>query len=192
MSDTVTIQIPASATSQTYTVQLDRRPQDWTDAAIYAPAIPGVLVALLGLWIAHWLASKRDRRKEVLELCVSVKDTLIDAQEACTRAWLCAPGPERAALVADAKSKLQMLGTAATDLRRRTDQGKFAAFRHVIFDTPGSIDVIIEVAKLRDIATNDPFEDPQRPADEISIAKISGAASEISNKINTLFARFHP
>jgi hypothetical protein len=154
---------------------------------LYAPAIPGVIVALLGLWIAHWLTARRDRRKEVLELCENVKAAVLEAETAGIGAWLSAPGADRTKTVREAKSKLQNLGIMATDLNRRTSTGVVGVVCGFLFDRILSINVVREVARLRDAVTDDPFEEPDRPLSEEQINDIRAAANEIVGRINLQF-----
>ncbi|WP_166295354.1 hypothetical protein [Bradyrhizobium sp. 2S1] len=111
MADPVVINVGPSSQTQSFTIHLDQRPPSWTDLAVYAPTLPGLVVALFGLWVAHKFAAMRDRRKEILELRESTKDALMEAEEACVAAWITPQGADRQAAVLDAKSKLQTLGT---------------------------------------------------------------------------------
>ena len=65
------------------TVQVDLPHQNWTEVSIYTPVLPGVLVALAGLWISHWLTKKRERRKEIFELCALLKERVREAEHLC-------------------------------------------------------------------------------------------------------------
>lgn len=184
--DTI-INIPGTVGTQPFVIHLLPTPQQWTDFGIYAPAIPGLIVALLGLWIAHRLSVRRDRRKEILELCDAVKTAVGEAEQACALAWLAPQGPERLAAIHQAKSKIQMLGIMATDLHRRTARGLFAALYCLFGDCVMSVTVIEEIARFRDLATSDPFEDPVRLSDNSRIEDIAAAAAEIHARVNYQF-----
>lgn len=186
-SDPLTIQVPASASGQSFTIHFEPKAQDWRDPALYAPAIPGVIVALLGVWLVHRLTLQRDRRKEIVELCNATKDAAATAEAACIAGWLSTVGDERTAAILEAKGKLQALGIAATHLQHRTCQGAIRAIRSVFSGMDMSINVINEVAALRSVATDDPFEDAQRPPDASKGFSISTAAGALTDKINTNF-----
>lgn len=151
-------------------------PPDWRDPLIYAPAIPGVLVALAGLWIAHWLTSKRERNKAKLDYCEQIKALVDDAVAASTEAWIREEGLERERKIKETKRLIQQVGAAATRLKRLTARS--------------TIDVIIEVSELRRVATKDPFEDPTRTADSSHIENIMAAADLICSKIDDGSVRF--
>src|SRR6266536_1320366 len=154
MAQPVIVNVPSSSQPQAITIQLEPHPPSWTDFAVYAPTIPGLVVAVLGLWVAHKFAAARDRRKEILELKELTKETLVQAEEACTTAWLAAAGAERPLALLEAKSKLQTLGTTATDLKRRTRQGWQTHIRHLFTDCPLAVDVVNDVARLRNLVTH--------------------------------------
>lgn len=191
MAQPVIVNVPASSQPQAITIQLDPRPPSWTDFAIYAPTIPGLVVAVLGLWVAHKFAAARDRRKEILELKELTKDALENAGEACTAAWLAAAGAERPSELIEAKSKLQTLGITATDLRRRTQRPWYIHIWHLFTDCPLAVDVVNDVARLRNVVTNDPFDDPTRGPDEIKVSEIAALASEIRSRIDLLFHQLY-
>lgn len=170
---TTIINVPGPPGSQPYVIQLLDQQHGWTDPSIYAPALPGVLVALVGLWIAHRLAWKRERRKEILQHKNVLQDVLTEVEAICNSAWLADPGAERMAKIKLAKSRLQDAGVTATDLNRKTAQGLMGALRSLFSDRPMSINLIYEIAQLRDVATADPFEDPARPSDASRIDDIS-------------------
>lgn len=184
--DTI-INVPGPAGAYPYIIQLLAKPQEWTEPGVYAPAIPGIVVALLGLWIAHKLSVRRDRRKEILELCEGVKGAVGEAEKACTLAWLAPAGPDRLSAIHESKSKLQMLGIMATDLHRRTTRGFVFRVFNLFADIVMSVNVIGEVARFRDMATSDPFEDPDRPSDDSHISDIAAMAAEIHARVNQQF-----
>ncbi|MCC8954315.1 hypothetical protein H8B02_12870 [Bradyrhizobium sp. Pear77] len=165
MVQPVTINVGPGSQPQTFTIQLEQRPPSWTDFAIYAPTVPGLVVAVLGLWVAHRFAVARDRRKEIADLKEFTKDALTAAQEACVAAWMASPEESWLEKLMTAKGKLQELGIAATDLRRRTKQGWITDIQHVFIECPLAVDIIHDIARLSNLATNDPFDDPQRQAD---------------------------
>lgn len=149
---------------------------------MYAPAVPGVVVALAGLWIAHRLTLVRENRKSLLELCEQVKERCDAAAIACATAWLSEKGLERERNVKEAKRLLQRVGTAATNLKRRT-QPK-TSFQQSC-SSPLPIDILAEVSELRRVATSDPFEDPIRAADGSHVEIINTVASSICDKIDS-------
>ncbi|UYO51671.1 hypothetical protein [Rhodopseudomonas palustris] len=145
-----------------------------TDPLVYAPAIPGVLVALVGLLVAHWLSGHRDRRKELSDLCSDLKKVAEEAASLAMKAWELGPGNDRLEAIRDTKRKLSILGTAATHLSKRTPGRK-------------SIDLNSEVARLRKAATNDPFEDPQRHACSEQTGAIMLALADILSQTDEKF-----
>ncbi|MCA1510250.1 hypothetical protein [Bradyrhizobium sp. NBAIM01] len=191
MTQPVTINIAPSTQPQTIAVQLEPRPTAWTDLALYAPTLPGVVVAVLGLWVAHRFAQIRDRRKEVLELKELAKSSLVEATEACTAAWLDAADDDRPAKLMAAKRKLQTFGITATDLKRKTKQGVATHLRHLFFDCPLAIDIVNDVGRLRNLATNDPFDDLEREPDRDKAEDISALTTEILARIDLLFHQLY-
>jgi len=152
----------------------------WTDPLVYAPALPGVLVALAGLWLAHRLTLAREQRKALLELCDDVKARADEAAAAASEAWIYEPSPNRIVKVKEAKLLLQRAGIAATHLKRKTVHRSFGVRRYGI----PPVDVVGEIAELRRVSTADPFEDPHRAADAGKPEIISITASSIHDRID--------
>lgn len=165
-------------------VQLEwtARKPDWSDPIVYAPALPGVLVALVGLWVAHRLTVARESRKALLELCEDLKKRVDEAATAANEAWLCAAGPDRDVKVKETKWLLQRAGNAATNLKRKTALGIFGRKRHGV----PLIDVVAEIAELRRVATADPFEDTSRPANADKTETVIATAGLIYDRIDQL------
>lgn len=187
----VTINVGPSSQTQTFTVQLEPRPPSWTDPSIYAPTLPGVVVAVLGLWVAHKFAAMRDRRKEFLELRDVAKDALDEAESSSSAAWLAPADATRPEKLMLAKSKLQAFGTTATDLRRRTKQSLMTHLRHVFWDVPLAVDVVNDVARLRDLVTSDPFDDPNRQPDSIRASDIAALCAQIRGLMDMRFFQLY-
>ena len=179
---TTVINVPGPPGAQPYVIQLTNQSHGWTEPSIYAPALQGVMVALVGLWIAHRLAWRRERRTEILQHKKALQDLLSEVETICAAAWLAEPGPDRIANIKLAKARLQDAGVKATDLNRKTKQGIAGALRSTFADRPMSINVIYEIAQLRDVATGDPFEEPMRPIDDSHIDDISAIIREINAK----------
>jgi hypothetical protein len=169
--------ISGSLGGQEIVLQWEAGHQDWQDFAIYAPAIPGVVVALLGLWISHRLTIAREQRKQLLDFCEQLKDQIDAAVHACTEAWLSDKGLERQRKVKDSKRLLQRAGTSATTIKKRTSN-------RLVFRSSRTVDFLQEISELRRVATRDPFEDPFRAADGSHIDDINTAATAIYNKID--------
>ncbi|MBY0383256.1 MAG: hypothetical protein K2W78_15210 [Xanthobacteraceae bacterium] len=152
---TVTPGQPAQVSVQNGTViqvQLVPAKPGVLDPQLYAPAIPGVIVALLGLWIAHCFSARRDFRKEVADCCSDLKGLVDEAFTAASKAWVADPGSDRIAAINETKHKIQVLGIASTTLSRKTK---------------GSVDLSSEITKFRRACTSDPFEDPTRIAENV-------------------------
>lgn len=164
------------------------------DAGVYAPAIPGIIVALFGLWAAHFLAQRRDRKKAISDLCEALKKMVGDASTAAIDAWLEPNADERASGIASTKRLLQSVGITATTLKRRTEARRSWAIASPKSLWPlklverRSINLIGDVAKFRRVAMGDPFEDPKRTADPTRSDAINAAASAlIANADRALF-----
>jgi hypothetical protein len=182
----VTINVHPSL-GESQIIYLKPGPTNWADPSIYAPALPGVIVAILGLWIAHRLSMRRERRSEVLRLCDAVKGAAADTVAICTKAWMAAPGDERNGLIQEAKSRLQTLGSMATNLRRRSGVGTLRTVKSLFVDGPISIDVLGEIAAMRDLATGDPFEDPTRDSDASRVNDMRAKIANIDASIDMHF-----
>lgn len=159
------------------TIQVVQPARGLTDPLLYAPAIPGVLVALIGLVAAHWLSGRRDRRKELSDLCAHLKEVAEEAATVAMKAWEVGAGDDRLEAIRDTKRKLSILGTAATHLSKRTPGRK-------------SIDLTTEVARLRRAATNDPFEDPNRASSDQQTGAIMAALGEILGQTDEKFLAY--
>lgn len=167
-------------------VQLPDKRNALFEVGTYAPALPGLLVALFGLWAAHELAQRRDRKKAVYELCETLKSVAEKAASIATEAWLEGDNDKRVSAVASSKRILQSAGVTATTLKRRTlKRRSFAWVECSLRERIKSrklverkhIDVTRDVYLLRREATEDPFEDPTRasyPQKADSIAAILG------------------
>jgi hypothetical protein len=158
----------------TVILHLEPSPKNVWDVSLYAPAIPGVVVALVGLLIAHWLSVQRDRRKELREICNELKTEADDAAKSALTAWRLGPVQERIEAVHDTKRKLQAVGILATTLARRTSRRS-------------CIDVTQQVAELRRAATVDPFEDPVRSADDRQAGAIMVTLADLLNRVEVGF-----
>jgi hypothetical protein len=151
--------------------------------SLYAPALPGVLVALFGLYVGHVLARSRDRRKEISDLCDSLKAVCDDAADAAVEAWLLESGPDRDLKIQQTKRKLQSVGIAATTLKRRAESTPWRLMR-LLGQPTRTIDVLSNVAHLRRTATSDPFEDPSRKSDAGRAGAVTSAAAGLESAID--------
>lgn len=148
------------------------KPSDITSLLI--PTVPGVIVALLGLFVGHLLTRSRERREEVRDLCHSIKNEAAEAAEAAVKAWHATDPSLRKIAVADTKRKVHIIGTRLTDLKRLTS-GRSWASRE-----PARINVSAELVKFRRACTNDLTDiydaavvPPSGPI-EISLADLTG------------------
>lgn len=66
-------------------------------------------------------------------------------------------------------------------------QGWFTHIHHLFSSCTLAVNVIHDVSRLRNLTTNDPFEDPQRPADPVKAGEISAFSSEIRARIDLQF-----
>lgn len=171
--------------NQSFSLSIEPPQKGWFDASIYAPTLPGIFVALAGLWVSHLLAAKRDRRKEVLDLCNSVKELLEEATKSAIEGWITDDLPKRRIAIIDTKSKIQALGIAVTTLNKRS-VGRFVLIKRFL-EKRNSIDAIKLVADFRRTATGDPFEVPDRPASEGKIGNITSRRAAILVEIDDGF-----
>lgn len=175
-------------------VNVPEKTKSLLDPGVYAPAIPGIIVALFGLWAAHFLAQRRDRKKAISDLCESLKKIVADASSVAVDAWLEPRAEQRASGIASTKRLLQSVGITATTLKRRTEARRTWAIasRKRLWPLKlverRSINLIGDVAKFRRQAMSDPFEDPNRAADSSRSDAINAAASAlIANADRALF-----
>jgi hypothetical protein len=164
-------------------IQLPEKKNALADPSTYAPAAPGLLVALFGLWAAHALAQRRDRKKAIYDLCETLKKLADEASAAAVLAWLENDSALRVSSIASTKRLLQSTGITATTLKRRTlarqtwaRPRKFSIWPLRVFERR-SIDLIREVAALRSVTMSDPFEDPNRNSDGSRVDRINAAVS---------------
>lgn len=153
----------------------------WLNPELYLPAIPGVLVALAGLWIAHCLARSRERRKEISDRCDTLRDSAELAAECALAAWACPKGNKRKEKIQKTKRKLQIVGTIATDLARRSKSRL----------RPG-VDLAQEVTAFRRATTADPFEDPTRTGTHQRDGDVNNALANLLTAITTRFSQRCP
>lgn len=161
--------------SRPIVIQLEMPRKDLLDFSIYAPTIPGVLVALVGLIIAHQLSLARDRRKELRDLCTELKKLADDAATSAMATWQMPKSDDRQKAVNETKRMLQAVGIAATHLNRRQK----------------SIDLASQVYELRRAATTDPFEDPDREAAAHQIGPIMAVLAELIHSIETGYSKVY-
>jgi hypothetical protein len=161
----------------TIVIKLPSDTKQLTDLSIYAPAIPGLIVALVGLYIAHRFSAYRDRRKELSELCSATKELADEAASSALRAWAQNVGNERLEAIQETKRKLQLLGVSATTLAARTRGRK-------------SVDLSREVAGLRRAATADPFEEPERVPSDAQTGPIMAALADLYAKADERFLQY--
>ncbi|MET1110187.1 MAG: hypothetical protein ABWX67_01525 [Allosphingosinicella sp.] len=137
-----------------------------------------MFVAVLGLWIAHWLTLRRERRKEAGTLCDELTELAEGAVSAALVGWDAAAGPDRVGATYKAKWEAQKVGLAATRLHRQTsgpmstgiDVTKHAAiFRTALFDDP-----------------TDEFLDANRAANGSKSPALHGALAGFVGKVNEL------
>ncbi|WP_454655026.1 hypothetical protein [Bosea beijingensis] len=159
--------------------------QNFANPAIYYPAIPGIAVALIGLWVGHVLTERRERRSEVSKLCEALKTAAEKATEVATQVWLANHSSERDLKIADAKRKFHMVGIAATGLKKIPAYGriKWPGARK-----PISVDVVGAAGAFRRASISDPFEDPQRIASKDSAADAAEALGIFMVEIDKQFA----
>ena len=174
-------------------IQQPQKEHALADFATYAPAVPGVVVALLGLFASHKLSQWRDRDKAVIDLAVDLKETAEDAAGIAVDAWLDANPSTRLIKVHNAKQKIQALGIGATNLALRSEQHGRRKFNELSwrqrfekrsFFTKRRVHVIKEVSAFRRAADADPFEDPTRGADSSRIPKITKALGNLTSMID--------
>lgn len=139
------------------------------DLANYAPAIPGVIVSILTLFLAHHLALKKEKRKEKLEMCENIKKIADDAVTAAIDAWNCVPGEDRRIKIFTTKQKFLMLGRSVTDI------DKYSGHK---------INVVNDIVRLRRAATVDPFEDSERCAQPEMCDGIISALSDLISELD--------
>ena len=135
--------------------------------------------------LSHALSRRRERRKEILDLCGNLKALADEAVEAANEAWLCEGEKDRLLKIHETKGRIQTIGIAATTLRRRST-GRLAGLRELI-GRKQSIDVREQVALLRRAATQDPFEEPDRKPDATKLGDIALARSKIHYGLDSAF-----
>jgi hypothetical protein len=145
------------------------------DMNLYAPAIPGVLVALAALWIAHWLAGSRERKKGLAELCDALEALAEEAVKASNDGWTLRAGQKREQAVHMTRWRLQKVGAAATRLLNQSS-GPMSS----------GINVITEAAHFRDALTADPFLDPRRRPDPAKVRANLVALATFMGRLNHL------
>lgn len=164
-------------------IQATPEKKDLTDLALYAPALPGVLVALAGVWFGHWLSQKRDRRKEISDACSEIKDLAGMAVDAAISAWTAKVGDKRRSSVKETYRRFNILGIAATSLRDRTDAKP-------LFRRQKSIDLTSAVFALRKSAMMDPFDDPSRAASSANVDQINTELSALWAEVGRQFLNY--
>lgn len=174
-------------------IQQPQKDHALADLTTYAPAIPGVVVALLGLFASHKLSQWRDRDKAVIDLANDLKQTAEDAAAIAVDAWLDSNPGTRLIKVHNAKHKIQALGIGATNLALRSEQHGRLVFNDLnwkerlgkrSFFARRRVHVLKEVSSFRRAADADPFEDPTRGADSSRITKITKSLGNLTSKID--------
>jgi len=147
----------------------------WLDLAPTIVPAASLIVALIGLWVAHWLTVRRQRRDERFRLCQAARDLLNEIGEAASEVWR-KPGndPGVQAVAYELVGKLGRLGRNLEMLRgrdRRFDFGQqLIAFRRAV------------TADLEDTSR---MPDPGRAGDVLA------TAGDLEDAIDRTFRKLH-
>jgi hypothetical protein len=74
--------------NQALVLQLALPKPDPYSFSLFLPTLPGLVVALFGLWVAHRFTRSRDRRKEISDICASLNEAIDDVADVAISAWL--------------------------------------------------------------------------------------------------------
>lgn len=138
----------------------------------------------MAVWAVHRLTRNREREKAVFDLYKMIGESIGPLKEAAVRGWTSRAGPDRRTAVAETKWRLQQLGGSVERLRKLSKRRRAISW-------PPFQDVSIRLTNamkdLRDIITQDPFEDPTRKANRAQSEEVERA---IGSFLSTLDERF--
>ncbi|MGA0563657.1 hypothetical protein ACO2RV_14530 [Ancylobacter sp. VNQ12] len=184
--DSNSFYIPSMQSS--FSITISEKPTYLLNPSLYAPAIPGIAVAIIGLFVAHYLSRVRDRRKEVRDICDKLKDQAEKCVDVSALAWSELDGTKRASLVAETKRRLQILGTTASHIRQSTRTGCFNPMRF----WSSELDIRHLIVRLRQACTKDPFDDPSRLPAAVPWDALEKALSDLELGTDDAFRRRYP
>lgn len=154
----------------------------------WKPAIPSVLAALVSIVAVHKLTKGREREKAVYELYKTAAEHSNSAKTAALIAWSVRRGTERKRAIAETKWRIQQVGSTMNRLRllsrRRRWRLKLALY------ACEEINMDNAMVAFRRSLTQDPLEDPERPATSAMKEDVERATGELLTALDTAFARW--
>lgn len=182
----------------------DAPPKSLIDPSLYAPALPAVVVALFVLFAGDRLTRRRERRKEVRELCEDLNDRALEAVESAIRAWTESKKSTRTTIVLETRRRFKTVGVTATDLQRLTGRRKYlrtlwlpwndrqeAWQQRRMIIARDSLDVSVEVVALRRTSMQDPFDEPNREATSRHLPAVNDALANLTAAVSREFQRLY-
>ncbi|WP_292959709.1 hypothetical protein [Novosphingobium sp. UBA1939] len=166
----------------------DTRPKQKSLTSEWTPAIPSVTAAMVSIWAVHKLTKGREREKAVYELYKTVAEHAAAAKAAAIIAWSTRRGTERKRAIAETKWRIQQVGATLNRLGllslRRRWRLKLALYglERINMDSA--------MVTFRRALTQDPLEDPDRPATSAMKEEVERATGELLTALDSEFARW--
>lgn len=180
------VYLPSAQTS--FEIRISEKPNSLLSPTLYAPALPGIAVAIIGLFVAHYLSRVRERRKEIRDVCDRLKTQAEKCVEVSASAWAEADNTKRATMVAETKRRLKILGITASHLRQSTRASWMNPMRVWSLE----LDVRHLVIRLRQACTKDPFDDPSRQSTSVPWDDLESALSDLELGTDDAFRQRFP
>lgn len=144
----------------------------------------GLILALLGIYIAHSLSRSREKEKAVFDTYRGLGKELDSLKEAATKRWNYLDRATFDLAVAETRWRLQLIGASMELLRRlskrRVSRLGVPPWRHVEIVSTAA------VKELRDSITADPFDDPAIREKIDAKYEIEGAIGSFNTTIASL------
>jgi len=178
-------------------VILPARESGLGNISTYASAIPGTIVAVAGFAIVHFLTKRRERENRVVKLYDGLREQAEKAATTAISAWMWDAGASRVELVHQTKREIQALGISATRLEKASRTvGRRGSLRDCwnarslwpLF-SKRLINVRPSLVRLRQAATHDPFEDPDRAGETEPAKNIQIALANFTHSLDEQFRR---
>lgn len=136
-----------------------------------------VFISILTIWIVHRLTRNREREKYIFELCKSIEAHATTLGELAFLAWSQPRGAGRIKSIAQVRSQLQLIGALVNRLEILTNGWRM----RWKFSGPGAINAKIDLSRnlidLRQSITDDPFDDPDRKANNLKAVESTSNVS---------------
>ena len=153
--------------------------------AKWLESAPTIIFAALGFLIVHRLTQWREREKSVFELYRVVGDQISAAAKAAIAAWGAKRGPKRRRAIAEAKWRIQQVGSTVARLESLSRRRRQRRWKRIPYWPRVAIVATASQISFRKALTGDEnFDDDVRDADNVRAEAIERASGEYQAAID--------